>query len=245
MTRNMIINEIVGVLENNSCVHAAWLEGSDATGNLDEYSDIDICADIDAEAIDSVFSDIQRQFEIDSIYENSGDAERQLVFHIGNTDKYLMVDFNAYIHGIANTTFIRGDKIDACKILFDRGEIIQYKDYDPSEGADACAYWEKESRYRFSQISRVEKYCLREQYPEAYIYYNKYVIEPLVFTLRRKYTPTKISYYMVHISQHIPAEEVEKLNKILQISSTNDIMANLSLAKEWYRELEELDNISG
>ena len=69
------------------------------------------------------------------------------------------------------------------------------------------------------------------------MYYQKYVVEPLVFTLRRKYTPTKIWYYMVHISDHIPQTEVERLNRILQVSGVKDILANLSFAEEWYQEL--------
>lgn len=238
MNRENIIHKLTELLDRNKNVYAVWLEGSDANGNLDQYSDIDICADIDGEAIDNVFTEIQSLFDIDSIHENqNSDTERQLVFHIVDADKYLVVDFNAYVHGVANTTFIKGDNIDACKVLFDKCGIIQYKDYDPHEESDACAYWENESKYRLSQIIRVEKYCLRGLYPEAFIYYNKYVIEPLVFTLRSKYTPTKIGYYMVHISQHIPKEEVEKLNRILKISSTDDILANLTFAEKWFKEL--------
>lgn len=238
MSREEIIEKLKELFIENQHVHAVWLEGSDANGNLDKYSDIDICADIDAEAIDKVFVEIQKEFEIDSIHENHDcDTERQLVFHVKDTEKYLVVDFNAYIHGVANTTFIKEDSIDVCKILFDKSGIIQYKDYDPNEDSDARAYWENESKYRFSQINRVEKYCLRGLYPEAFIYYNKYVIEPLVYTIRCKYTPTKIWYYMVHISQHIPKEEVAKLNKILQISCTDDILENLSFAEKWYKEL--------
>ena len=78
---------------------------------------------------------------------------------------------------------------------------------------------------------------MRGLYPEAFIYYQKYVVEPLVFILRSKYTPTKIWYYMVHISDHIPQAEVEKLNRILRVSSVDDIMENLHFAEEWYHAL--------
>jgi hypothetical protein len=42
---------------------------------------------------------------------------------------------------------------------------------------------------------------------------------------------------MVHISQHIPEDEVKKLIKVLQILCTDDILANLKFAVQWYREL--------
>ncbi len=238
MNREEIIQKLTDMLYEDNKVYAAWLEGSDANGNLDSYSDIDICILIDAQDIDSIFSKIQSQFEIDSIHENNNNnVERQLVFHIAGTDKYSVVDFNAYINGVADTTFVNGDNIDACKIIFDRCGVIQYKDYDPDECAGERDYWKGESEYRISQICRVEKYCLRGLYPEAFMYYHRYVIEALIFTLRIKYTPTKMWHYMVHISDHIPEVEVEKLNKILKVSSTDDILNNLSFAKEWYKEL--------
>lgn len=238
MNRNKIINTLSELLKPDEHVHALWLEGSDATGRLDEYSDIDVCICVDENAVDIVFRKVQETFPTDFMHVNyPNDSERQLVFHVTGTDKYLMVDFNAYFYGKANTTFVKGDKIDACKVLFDKKEIIQYRDYDPAECAGECDYWKEESEYRFSQISRVEKYCLRGLFPEAFVYYQKYVVEPLVFTLRRKYTPTKIWYYMVHISDHIPQTEVEKLNRILQVSGVKDILANLSFAEEWYQEL--------
>lgn len=238
MNRESIISTIVKVLQGEECVHACWLEGSDATGKVDEYSDIDICICVDEEAVDAVFQKVQNIFETDYVHVNGpDDSESQLVFHVADTDKYLMVDFNAYFYGKANTTFVTGDRIDVCKVLFDKKEIIQYKDYDPTEGAGDCAYWKEESAYRFSQICRVEKYCLRGLYPEAFVYYQRYVVEPLIFTLRRKYTPTKIWYHLVHISDHLPKEEVERLNRILKVASVEDILGNLSFAKEWYENL--------
>ena len=241
MDREHIIETLLELLKVESSVHALWLEGADATDSVDIYSDIDICAAINESAVDMIFEKIQKKLSVDSVYENQfNDTERQLVFHIAGTDKYHVVDFNAYFLGRANTTFIRGDKIDARKILFDKDNVIQYRDFDPDEGESFRKYWEKESAYRFSQISRVEKYCLRNQYPEAFVYYHKYVIEPLVYTLRNKYTPTKMWYYMVHISNHIPEIELEKLNRILQISCCEDIQRNLSFAEKWYHELKNM-----
>lgn len=243
MKREDIIKMLTELLKEDENVHALWLEGSDATDKVDVYSDIDMCAAINEDAIDTIFAKIQNHFTIDSVHENrNGDSERQLVFHIANTEKYHVVDFNAYFYGVANTTFVKGDTIDVCKVLFDKRNVIQYRDYDPNECSGEREYWERESAYRFSQISRVEKYCLRGLYPEAFIYYQKYVVEPLVFTLRSKYTPTKMWYYMVHISEHIPKEEVAKLNKVLQVAGVEDILTNLSFAEEWYKELVREEN---
>jgi len=238
MDREQILQALIQLFETDDDIYALWLEGADAKGTADEYSDIDMCVLIDKDKADAVFNKIRSHFAIDSIHENkTGNWGSQLVFHVAGSSKYHVVDFNAYFRGIADTTFVENDTVDVCKVIFDKCGAIQYTAYNAAAGDGDRIYWEKESAYRFSQISRVEKYCLRGLYPEAYAYYHKYVIEPLVFTLRIKYTPTKVDYYLVHISDHIPQAELEKLNRILQISCTDDILANLKTAEEWYREL--------
>ena len=67
-----------------------------------------------------------------------------------------MVDFNTYLHGLAGTTFVKNDDIDACKVIFDRYGAIQYKEYDANVGANERAYWEMESEYRFSQLNKIK-----------------------------------------------------------------------------------------
>lgn len=56
--------------------------------------------------------------------------------------------------------------------------------------------------------------------------------------IRMKYTPSKLEYHMIHISHHIPKDELEKLNNLLKVSSVNDIENNLEFAKKWYNELK-------
>jgi predicted nucleotidyltransferase len=240
MNREDIINKIRQTLEPLEFVYAMWLEGSDANGHLDEYSDIDINVDVEDEQVEQVFEIVEGLFELDFYYDNSGDnKQKQKIYHVKGTGRYLMIDFNLQPHSSnsSNSTFAFGDTIDVCKVLFDKAVVIRYVQPDTSEYKADHQYWLKESGYRFSQIDRVHKYVLRNQYPEAFIYYNKYVIEPIVFLLRMKYTPAKLGYYMVHISQHIPEYELVKLNRLLQVQNVESIGNNLEFAKAWYNEL--------
>jgi len=75
------------------------------------------------------------------------------------------------------------------------------------------------------------------QFPEAYAYYNRYIIEPLIDVLRLIYTPAHAYYYLIHISSHIPKDDRVRLENFLKISSLADISDNIPKAKTWFHEL--------
>jgi len=65
------------------------------------------------------------------------------------------------------------------------------------------------------------------------------VLEPLIDLLRLIHTPAYANYYLVHISQHIPATERERLECFARIGSLDDITKRLPQAAEWFDELVE------
>jgi hypothetical protein len=240
--RTSLIGQFRRLLEPMATVHAMWLEGADANGHLDDYSDIDLYVDVDDEAIEAVLQALEQHFTMDCRHENqSGNACRQIVYHIAGTSEYWMIDFNVQPHSndSKNSTFERGDLIDVCKVLFDKSGVIRIKEVNLEDYRQEQAFWLDESDYRFSQLSRVKKYVLRDQYPEAWIYYFKYVVEPLTALLRILYTPTKLGYHLVHISQHLPDDQTARLTRILQIGSLADIDRNLNAARDWYQDLRQ------
>ena len=242
LSRTSLIEHMQALLEPMPTVHAMWLEGADANGYLDDYSDIDLYMDVDDEAIEAVLQMIEQRFTMDYRHENqSGNACRQIVYHVFGTSQYWMIDLNVQPHSnnSKNSTFERGDTIDVCKVLFDKSDVIRIKDVNLADYRSEQAFWLDESDYRFSQLSRVRKYVLRRQFPEAWIYYYKYVVEPLTAMLRILYTPTKLGYHLVHISQHLPDEQTARLTAILQIASLADIDRNLDAAYTWYEDLRQ------
>lgn len=65
------------------------------------------------------------------------------------------------------------------------------------------------------------------------------MLEPLIHVLRMIYTPAHAHYYLIHISQHLPKIEVEKLQFFAQISTLKDIEDRIPLAEVWFSELVE------
>ena len=65
------------------------------------------------------------------------------------------------------------------------------------------------------------------------------MLEPLIDLLRLIYTPAYANYYLVHISQHIPETERERLEYFARIDSFDDMAERIPLAGKWFDELVE------
>jgi hypothetical protein len=245
MLRYRITEQLKKKLEPLDYVYAFWYEGADANNLVDEYSDIDYCIDIEdefeEEAIIAVEQALYEIGKIDYKYVmGQGHPKlRQTIYHIEGTSEYLMIDFNWQLHSRdrEESTLIKGDLLETVKVIFDKDNIIRYKQLDLSEHEKYNDNILAESKFRYTQHSRVIKYVYRKQYAEAYAYYNKYVVDPLINILRLNYTPAHADCYLVHISSHMPLEVVRKLENFLKIASLEDIEVNIPLAQKWFEEL--------
>ena len=251
INRNIIIEKLSESLTPLPFIYAFWLEGADATGTVDEYSDIDFWVDFEDEyeeqAISAVEVALSEIAEIDYKYvmNHSHPKIRQRIYHLLGTSKYLMIDFCWQLHSRPSDeySYKENDSIETAKVIFDKANIIRYVNQDIAKYSNwNCARLE-EAKYHRTQHIRAEKYVRRGQYLEAYAYYHKYVFEPLVDLLRLIYTPVYDNWYLLHISQHIPQHEIERLEYFAQVSSLSDIDERIPLAGQWFDELVERDNL--
>lgn len=245
MDRYAIINKIRESLEPFPFIYAMWLEGSDANGLLDAYSDLDINVDFEDEyelaayvAVEKALREISEiDYEYIMVHENPN--LRQRVYHLAGTSEYLLIDFCWHLHSRNkdNCVFIKGSSVEAARVIFDKAGVVRFKDYDPKEFEERNLALLAESKHRYNQRARVLKYIRRGTYLEAYAYYNRYVFEPLVNILRIIYTPAYAYNYLLHITHHIPKSEADKLAFYAQISSLDDIEQKTQSAEKWFREL--------
>lgn len=243
--KNQMIEKLKQRLEPLPYVYALWLEGADATGTADEYSDIDLWADIADErennAIEATENALRELAEFDYKYmmRHSHPQIRQKVYHLKGTGEYLMIDFCWQLHSRPKDSYAyyENDPVEAARVIFDKDNIIRYKKFDPSKFTAGNAAQLEEMKYRYTQHSRVIKYVRRGQYLEAFAYYQRYVLEPLVCLLRIIYTPAYTDYGYVHISQHIPKDKAERLGYFARISSLKDIENKTKEAQNWFREM--------
>ena len=130
-------------------------------------------------------------------------------------------------------------KINAAKLAQYYRTIFLYKPLDLTVYAKWNIKRFNEAKYRRTQHNRVMKYVHRGLYLEAYAYYNRYALEPLIDLLRLIHTPASANYYLVHISHHVPSDERERLEYFAKISTLDEIAEKTSEAGDWFYELVE------
>jgi len=253
ITKDMIIEKLRDVLKPLPYIYALWLEGADANGTADEYSDIDIWVDFEdayeKQAISAVETTLCEISEIDYKYFMPNDQCEKIRFrryHLAGTSKYLVIDFQWQFHSRPKDEFVffENNKIEAAKVIFDKESVIKYKPLDLSKFHEPNLRRLEEAKYRMTQLMRVEKYIHRNQYLEAYDHYNCYVLQSLIDLLRLIYTPSHAHYAFCHISQHIPKANREKLEYFSKINSFEDITEKMPQAKKWFEELlQQMDNL--
>lgn len=245
LTRDQIINHLTQALEPLPYTHAFWLEGADSSGWLDEYSDFDFNLDVDDDRLEDAYAAVEAALAelaaVDLKYVQSHDHPklRQRVYHLEGTSDYWMIDFVWQLHSRnpRQCCFVRGNRIEAAKMLFDKSGVVTDRPFDAAEFKQRNDEMVAEGDFRYTQHSRVLKYVKRGQLPEALLYYQRYVIEPLATLLRVKYAPANVDYGLIHISLHVPPEEAKKLASLMDGLTLERIEENLPMAQKWYNEM--------
>lgn len=248
--REKIINEIKEAVINLPFVYAGWLEGSDGLNTVDEFSDIDIVIDVEDEYVSKTFEIIENVLssisKIDYIHQvDCGNPKIiQKYYHLENTSEFLIIDFAIQLHSRdANEWgFIKDSKVEAPAVLFDKNNVVRFKESDKNKIAQIKTERIQEIRKMYDQKSRVIKYCKRGLYIEAFGYFHKYVVAPLVEMLRLKYTPEHHYYYIVHISNNFPPNIVQRLETFFKVATVEEIYEKTVEAGDWLKELEETMN---
>jgi hypothetical protein len=238
--RDRIIAVLSERLQREPDVQAVWLEGADAAGCVDEFSDIDLCCTVGdglfEEAGVLAQSTLETLGAVDLVTQLAGtDFQRHSVFHLSGTSPFLLIDFVVYRDG-HGSQFIFGDEIEKPLVVFDRSGAISYL-----SAAEAVSRQERPLRLRelretVAQVSRLEKYLKRGAFLEAYGYYHKWLLQPLIEVLRMKYTPLHPDYYIVHISRHLPQKVLAQLEDLVKFNSIEELELKSKAAIRLFEE---------
>jgi hypothetical protein len=240
ITREKIIENIVTSLGCEDYILAMWLEGSDGTKSLDEHSDIDLVCYTKEGFVDNAFTrldDCMGQLgQVDIAYEQPGRPanNRYKVYHLQETPESLLVDVTIQSESVP-VSFINEDKSVVPVILVDKAGIVKYQNVDPASHRSQLRAQLVQAQGIYSQRSRAMKYTNRGFFLESLIYYQKYVLSPLVEVLRIIYTPFQADCFLVHASRDFPAEVVLTLEKLYGVKTVQEIAERIKLADEMFR----------
>ncbi len=239
LTRDTILSTLREHLEADPRILALWLEGADTTGSVDEYSDLDVCCSVETGALEPVTTCAREALEslgrLDLVDASTREDDFWFtIYHLEGTSPYLLIDFNAFVS--RGCQFFSGDAIEKPLVLFDRAGMVRF--IQPQVHLDTLI---QGGRLRAlveiaGQGSRIEKYIRRGDFLEAFGYYHKWLLQPLIEVLRMRYTPLHPDYYIVHISHHLPSSILAQLENFFQIGSLAELAAKSKLAKALFDE---------
>lgn len=247
LDRDYIIDYIKNYASSKDYVYAMWLEGADGLNCVDEYSDLDIWFDVEDSKrdwfIQSLVEELSKLGKIDSQMTKVSSDIYQSNIHLENTSEYLTLDLAAQndSRDRDDTCFVRGSITELPKIIFDRKNVISFKEPDEIDKELLRKVYE-EKKNRILQYSRVTRYIKRNQYLECFMEYDKQIVKPIVTIARIIYTPEIYDYELCHISRHLPKHVVEKLERLFKVSSFEDIKENITIVlkmlDEFSKEIE-------
>lgn len=241
--QDKIIEQLKISTEQMSQVNAAWLEGSLAENYRDDLSDVDIWFDIKDGNGDEVFGEIEKTLqtfgELDINFDMRHEHQylHHRVYHVQGMSEYQYFDVLLQHHsrGIVLT---RG--VEEITVLFDKDNSIRWRDLDrsklESELQDRAAYL-----HDFCALGRIsiQRHVERGRYLEAYGYYVKWCLMPVVELLRIKYCPTKAGFWIKHIERDLPADVITELESLFQVTSLTDIQQSTKKAAEIIARLNQ------
>lgn len=240
-----IIDRITAILEEDNRVVAAWLEGSIARREADDYSDIDLWVCVK----DRVFTewiDEREQFaaQIGPVlsilypYNMAQNGEMIDSFNILLEDEPSTLNIDVEVQKQSRKFFFTKDSdAEECKVLFDKEKVITYRPFNPQAVEQYAGETFDDLVVRFwHMLPNVSKTIAREDLLEAIEYYMERLAD-LVVMYRLLYTPEKIDWGFKDIEYDLPEAPIKDLYDLWPYPHTKSFPKLVKqLAKTFYKQ---------
>lgn len=236
LTHAEFIHALKGPLQALPFVCAAWLEGADAAGRADDWSDIDLWLDVAPADVAKTFEMLRQilwQFGPLNVDQSVAHADPQLHQHFFRSQalaEFWFLDVVVQEHG--RSVFFGPH--DPFQILFDRcgvlPPVVQGGPLQTPEAVQALVA-------RHWRWLLVEKEVRRGHTLEAHAYYRGTVLADLVTLLRLRDCPGKADYVLKHIQADLPRSTVQRLEKLYACTGLEVLTDGVRQAEVWFSEV--------
>jgi hypothetical protein len=242
LSRQAILAALTDGLRDHPAVYALWLEGADAHGRSDQYSDLDLWLDVEDGQIDAVLTVMRALFtalaplDYDHEFRHPHPQIRQVCFHLQGTPEFLYLDICLQDHS-RPPSFQKGTDAEKVLVFFDRTGVTVPQEIDWTAFQEELSQRTEELRAIFPLLcTRTRRPIARGDYLEAYGYYGQ-VLNALVELMRIRYQPTKHDFGLKHTAHDLPPEVVAELACLYSVGSVDDIAARLRRAEVVFQEV--------
>jgi hypothetical protein len=254
LSREFILSELKNAVEPLPFALAMWEGGAASFGRVDEWSDIDVQFDVKDDHVEDTLGVIEQvlqslsPFEIRfRLPEPTWHGHAQVFYRLQDAGPFLMVDLvimkhsnpdkflEREIHGPAIFYF---DKIGLQALSAGGGQQTVVKTFDE-------AAWQQRlqgrKEYLLDTFSLFQPLTLKElprgNHIEALAFYMGYTVRPLVEALRIRYAPRHHHFSTRYIYYDLPAEVVQRLERLYFVADASEIAEKRAQAEEWFYEI--------
>jgi predicted nucleotidyltransferase len=240
---------VQAALEPLGFVHSLWEAGSTAFGRNDEWSDLDLTADVDEGQEDATFAAVEEALERLAPIElkwvipvPASHGMHQRFYRLAGTPPYLMVDLTLR-RSDQPEHFAEREMHGEPVVLFDkRGQVRSI----PMDRTKLAADVERRLASIRVQVPLLEHLVTKELdrgHPlDALGYYQALVLRPLVELLRIRYHPERHGFGLRYLTIDLPADVVARIEALAYVPDPHNLRRQHAEAVAWcMAELAALD----
>lgn len=216
LTRAALIAHLHERFQAEPHVLAAWLGGSDASGRVDRYSDIDLQLIVIDEARDRVFDELHRfcrelaPIEVSHrLPEPTWHGFGQEFLRLVGCDENHVIDFLAIPASTPpERRLLEPERHGTPVVLFDRGHWFDVPGLDRAAQRermrDRCTALRATFELHAPLITRSARRGLDV---EAAAFYQRFALQPLVEFLRMRHAPDRYDFGLRYLDRDLPTDD--------------------------------------
>ncbi|MGZ3424458.1 MAG: nucleotidyltransferase domain-containing protein, partial [Polyangiales bacterium] len=241
LDREALIARLNELLSPLPFVRAAWIAGSEAFGEADVWSDVDLNVDASRGHVEDVFGAVESALDIAAIWrvpEPTWHGHRQRFYRLRDASAFLLLDLAIMEEGSTSPRFDEKEIHGTPRILFDKAGVASVRSLDQ-------ASHEAKLRARFETLRArtavfddvlVQKELARGHDLDALVFYLRFVVDPLIELLRMKHRPARYDWGPRYLFRDLPPELVSEVTSLYFVRDLADLREKLPRAMAMLRE---------
>ena len=243
--REEILKGIADQLEPMEEARAMWECGSVAFHRIDEWSDLDIVIEGEAEASEALFTAIEKALRsiapIEASLGPSGGwpGVVQKVYRLEGMSPYHVVEI-AIVAPDAPTKFLEREIHGDIPVHFDKDGVTKVAPIQAQA-------WKEKLEARVEELTHkvdlyrilVEKEIHRGNHMEAMAFYQGFIQKALVELIRIRYSPFRYNFQSRYLYYDLPETIIDRLEPFFFIGSPEELAVKFQEAMDWMTELSQ------
>lgn len=246
MSREQVIDALVGALEPLDHIRALFEGGATGFDRVDEWSDIDLGLIVDDDKVEEAFAKVEEVLTSLSgirlryrLPEPTWHGSPQCFYRLEGASEFLLVDL-CIMKKSDDEEMMPYEIHGRPAVHFDKDCKFGDSAYDPDKVAEAIEKRLEEVKVIFEMFQILTlKELNRGNDVEAFPFYLGYTFRPLVEVLRIKHCPQRYNYYARYVYYDLPKEVVERLVPLIYVGNPRELRDAFAKAGAWFNEVAE------